>query len=62
MAAESAVLESLVSGRWAHFAYIAVGERTVPTEAIELRLATELRKGGMSKWRRIKCWIGKNER
>ncbi|EJW12340.1 hypothetical protein A33M_2160 [Rhodovulum sp. PH10] len=42
---DSPYLETIGSGPWTHFSEIAVGNERVPVVAIELRLATELRRG-----------------
>lgn len=55
---DSDLLESLGSGPWTHFTDIMVGDKTVPTVAIELRLATEVRRGREEQADAIRRWMG----
>lgn len=57
---DSGFLETVGTGPWTHFSEIAVGEVHVRTVAIELRLATELRRERGDRVAAITGWIRQN--
>jgi len=54
---DSEFMESLGSGPWTHFTDIVVGDKLVPTVALELRLATEVRRGRAEHAEAIRRWM-----
>jgi hypothetical protein len=54
-------IESYGDGPWRHYSLVSCGDREVPVVALELRLATEMKRGRRDRYEPLLAWMQEHE-